>query len=584
MIQNRHAGLYRGPGTYLRKNFDCGFEKSWPGLFVQSVKGGEVVVETVSQGPRVKNPRGALGFTQEGTFALADRSHKDSEVWFDFYAGRRDTAANEARAAACRSKLLVVAPGEWYSGTEALGSGHFGTLADEMATYRKWGWKGWDDQAKYPKLAHQPFAFVPFEMIHEVTEDDAVEGYLLQFLRTGERGFFDWAEAYAGFFRCHAIFRSDWGERWGGPPVGETVQVDPAGKPLDKAKSLASGGRANRGLGFGWYGPQYYDWADTRMHPCHEYGRGVFDYYCLTGNTDALQAGLDLASEMSSDWLGKREQTFHMKRDFGRVLNTVVRAYQVTRDPQWKKAADHFADLVLKGPTWSPELKVYLQPADWGEFGKRWAVQIPGNKFYVVPPRLVKHLADNGITAVYEKGKTLATKGDQQWQVCELGKIFQVSECHLAMERYARVMNSEPMRQRLVELTRGIVKNYWSEKCQFMLDLAYFGWPEKDKPFDQWRWEENHDKCPTDPCGIHSGYSTRYIADMCARAYSISGDRYFLDWSKKCWNRGNKRRYQALEQFAGDDEVGEFAYIRGAHGDTVLECSARLFYEWPRAK
>jgi hypothetical protein len=121
------------------------------------------VVEIVSQGPTLEGKnaaRGALGFTQDGTFALADRAHKDSEVWFDFYSGTRDVAANQARAAACRSKLLIVAPGEWYSETETLGSGHFGTLADEIATYKKWGWKGWEDRGQYPRMDHEPFGWI----------------------------------------------------------------------------------------------------------------------------------------------------------------------------------------------------------------------------------------------------------------------------------------------------------------------------------------------------------------------------------------------------------------------------------------
>ena len=55
--------------------------------------------------------------------------------------------------------------------------------------------------------------------------------------------------------------------------------------------------------------------------------------------------------------------------------------------------------------------------------------------------------------------------------------------------------------------------------------------------------------------------------------------------STKCsWNRGSKRLYQRTEQCAADDEVGPFAYIRGAHNNTMSECSVRLFYEVPRAK
>ncbi len=591
MVQDRHSGgIYRGPGTYLRKAFDCGWSVSWPGLFVQSVDGRQAVVEVVSQGPKLEGKgteKGALGFTQDGTFALADRSHKDSEVWFDFYAGTRDAAANAARAAACRSKLLVLAPGEWYSRTDTLGSGHFGTLADEIATYRQWGWKGWDDRSLYPSMAHQPFAFIPMEWIHDVSEDDAVEGYVLQFLRTGDRGFFDWAEAYTGFFRCHAIFRNDFGPRWG-TPDRKTVRVDAQGNDPDTRKPPAPGQRVNRGFGFGWYGPHYYDWADSRMHGCHQYGRGIFDYYCLTGEVDALEAGLDLAEQMTAGYdRHKPGGSFTMGRSFGRALNTALRAWQVTRDPRYKAACDHYAAMILQASNWSPERKVYLQEIDstwFPYFEWDWVRQRPNNKVYIVPPRILKYIADNGLDVRHSRDGAIATKGDDKWEVFVLTQIFELSECHQAMERYARVMDSGPMKDRLVQFTRGIIDHYWSEKCQFMRDRGYIGWPDKDKVMEPWQWMESHDNCPTDPCGVHSGYSTRYVADMCARAYSYSADRTFLDWAKKCWNRGNKRMYQRTEQNWTDDEVGQFAYVRGAHNDSLLECSARMFYEWARVK
>jgi peptidoglycan/LPS O-acetylase OafA/YrhL len=43
----------------------------------------------------------------------------------------------------------------------------------------------------------------------------------------------------------------------------------------------------------GWYGPREYGWSDGRSEYCHFYGRGIFDYYCLTGDVDALEAGRD---------------------------------------------------------------------------------------------------------------------------------------------------------------------------------------------------------------------------------------------------------------------------------------------------
>jgi hypothetical protein len=323
------------------------------------------------------------------------------------------------------------------------------------------------------------------------------------------------------------------------------------------------------------------------MHYCHQYGRGIFDYYCLTGDTDALEAGLNLATEMSAGFdRSKPGGQVSLGRSFGRSFNTVLRAYQLTRDPQFKRVADHYGDWIVKGSNWDPEKKIYLQQVSsmgFPYFEWDWVKQRTNNTVYIVPPRLLQTIAENKLDCKWAKEGAFATKGDQKWEVFGLTQVFELSECHQAMERYARIMNNQPMKDRLVEFTRGIITQYWSEKCQFMRDSGYVNWPDNHRTRDRWEFTESHDACPANPGGIHSGYSTRYVADMCARAYSFSEDRFFLEWSKKCWNRGNKRMYQQDRQIAAEDEVGPFASIRGAHSDAVLECAARLTYEWPRA-
>jgi len=571
LIQDRHtAGVYRGPGTYLTKDFGCGWSRGWKGLYGQAVQGRKAVVEIVSKGPVLtgrRSERGALGFTQGGTFALADRAHKESEVWFDFYTGTREPAVNEARARAFRSRLILVAPGTWYRDTEGLAIGHFGTLADEIATYKQWGWKGWDDEKKHPKLAHEPFAFVPKEWIHDVSEDDCPEGYLVQFLRTGERGFFDWASAWAGFYRGHAIYRTDWGSRWGVP--------------------APKGARVANGLSFGWYGPHMYEWADSRMHECHHYGRGLFEYYLLTGEVDALEAGLDLAHQTTrrgdgfySQWdRHKPGGSFGLGRSFGRKFLTVLSAWHATRDPQWKKVADHWAALVLKASNWDEQRGVYRAGMGIGGpyFTRDWTREDPRRR-RPLPVRLEKYLIDNGITCKIVRARVTGFKGDQQWEIYKLPQLFELSACHLAFERYARFFNSEPMRKRVVAIARGVRDNYWSTHSRYMNGRSFLGWPEKGEAFDPFKWTDDpeHRKI--------SGYATRYTADMFARAYSITRDPKWLVWAQTAWNRGSKRGYQATKPFAADDEVGFFAYIRGAHNNALTECSARMFYEAPRAQ
>jgi exo-rhamnogalacturonan lyase-like protein len=575
LVQNRHTGgIYRGPGTYSKTLFGCGTYKPWKGLYGQKVEGKTAFVEIVSKGPTVKSKQGSPGFTQDGVFALADRAHKDSEVWLDFYTGTRDAATNGSRAKAFRSKLMLFAPGEWYSEAEGLGIGHFGTLADEKAVHKKWGWKD-TGKFKKPSLPHMPDAYVFKEYIHDVSEDDCVEGYLLQFLRTGDRGFFDWADAWGGYYRCHAIERSN--------------------RALALGESAPKGKRVNKGLGFGWYGPHMYEWADSRMHRCHHYGRGIFDLYRITGQVDLLEAGLDLAAQVGPNIArGKPGGGFSFGRAWGRSLLTVISAWQATGDPKWKKMADHAVAIVLKAKNWDPELQIYMQGMGikGSYFARAWTrghfdyktKNWPLKMFRPIPKRLDERLNESGAVAYYDRGAIRARKGKDVWQVTYLTQVFELSACHMALERYARLTDNAELKKRLVEVTEGVMKHYWSEKCHHMIGSPWFGWPEKGKVLDPAVWSSAHDKCPANGGGKHSGYATRYTADMCARAYSITKDPKWLVLARRSWNRGSKRLYNRKEQCAADDEIGPWAYIRGAHNNTMTESSVRMFYEVPRAK
>jgi hypothetical protein len=117
-----------------------------------------------------------------------------------------------------------------------------------------------------------------------------------------------------------------------------------------------------------------------------------------------------------------------------------------------------------------------------------------------------------------------------------------------------------------------------------MIGSPWFGWPDKGEVLDPADWLPSHDKCPADGGGKHSGYSTRYTADMFARCYSFTKDPRWLELAKRSWNRGSKRLYQRREQCAADNEIGPYAYIRGAHNNTMTECSVRMFYEVPRSQ
>ena len=75
-----------------------------------------------------------------------------------------------------------------------------------------------------------------------------------------------------------------------------------------------------------------------------------------------------------------------------------------------------------------------------------------------------------------------------------------------------------------------------------------------------------------------SGWQTRFLADMWARAYSFGRDEELLAWAKQVRDHGSKRKYRAKGPFAVPDEVGRFGSIFGTHYDDCLEMCGRLFH------
>ena len=85
------------------------------------------------------------------------------------------------------------------------------------------------------------------------------------------------------------------------------------------------------------------------------------------------------------------------------------------------------------------------------------------------------------------------------------------------------------------------------------------------------------------PGAKHSGGYTRDLPDVFARAYGLTGDKSWLEWAKKAWDRGSKRGFKSTGQSAASDEVYTYAFCYPPRNDCSLT-TGRTFYEVPRAK
>ncbi|HOX07063.1 MAG TPA: hypothetical protein PK280_11735 [Planctomycetota bacterium] len=518
--------------------------------------------------------KGTYGYG-EGFFALADCAHKDSQVWFDF---RTDAAGAEKRHKAYRSWLHALADPRHISETACLGFGRFGTLEDEVATYKKWGWSGIDDARKRAptQKAPSPNAFLDMLEVHFESEADSAELDLLMYVRTGQRGFLDEGEAYTRYFKTHYMFRSD-GFEYDGWRHGHV-----------SAALSAKSKRPTKGLRFDWREPSVYGWAQSRWCYCHFWGAGLFDYYCLTGDVDALEAGIDCAEvALALNSGSKPGSPLGLSRAWGREFMCVLRAYQVTKDPRWKQMAEQFADQVKKAPN---KDKSGLYNAGVNTMMvKEYADSFFGNGKSPAPEACRKYIQEHGITHKIEGNRLkLTDKDGKTWEVWESPQSFEFAASIAAIARYAEIMQDKEMSKVVVELAEGALKHYWSEKCQHHTSYyhhPHIGMPIADTVYDEADWSDVHKNCATGEGGKHSGYHSRYMAEIFAVAYTDSGDPKWLEMAKKAWNRGTKRGYWTTKQSCPDNEVAEFAGHRAPKGDGVdIRCSYRLFFEVPRAK
>lgn len=488
---------------------------------------------------------------------LYDLSHKTAELLIDF-----DAASPAAHVAACRSRLIAVAPSDWYSRCEATAVGRFGSQADELAVYRQWGWS-FDDK-KVPRATHQPQACVRWEDNHYESEADSVEALLLMFLRTGQRGFLDQAEAWARYHMDLQAWRSDgWayddGAIWF--PQGGPLGTKPARKPTNfKYQHWGKGSGDDKEL---WHLVQ------AKSCYCHFYGTGLVDYYLLTGEVDALEAAVDLAETKNSEYRKHRQavpgkSTISDTRGFGRGFYLIARLVEVLPDNAMiRDLARLMRDTLLA----NPELD------DRGFVPSRVGQALKGND---VPPAMVAFMEKEGIR---QDGGHLVDKAGVRWPVVSLGGTWQHVYVHNSADLYARLTGDEDLRDFVVAFGRFSAKFMLSDKCGQTHYYAHMDIPVRGQAWDVWKFMPDH-LATTDGVGCkHSGWYTCFFPDAMARAYSLTRDPRLLERSKVFWDRGSKRAYQTLKPMCGADQVGSFAHHRPPKDDSVLS-TARMFYEF----
>jgi len=507
-------------------------------------------------------------------FWLYDCSHHSSEYLFDF-AAAADPDQLDKLAAAGRNRLWLLATGEYYSQCEVLGTGRFGTLEDEKACYEKWGWSYRDNQVP-ERIQPAGSAFVGWEDNHYESEADSVQGLLLMYLRTGQRGWFDLAEAWARYHMDLQAWRTDgWQWKDGGIwfPSGGPQGNRPVRQPWNFAWGADWGERKGNA-----------DCADLWRHArakscyCHFYGSGLADYYCLTGDPDALTAAIDNVEQKDNEFRYFKdyrpgESAVGSIRGFGRGFEVMVRVLMA--DPQ----NEYIRDLcrLCARTLWSSPLldeRGFHCSKIGGDYGGMDAKHIS--------PPIKRWMDEQGIrfTTVGGSVDTLS-KGERSWKVRCMGGTWQHVYIQNGADLYARYFDDEDMRDFTIAFAQMSARYMLSPKCHQTWYYTFFDVPDLGMVFDPWAFEHTDTR---DGIGcVHSGWYTRFYPDACAKGYSLSGEPYLLDRAREFWHYGSKRAYQTKQPSCAADEVGTFAGHTPPKDDSILEVS-RLFMEVAHAR
>lgn len=545
-----------------------------------SVADGKLVLEGIAerfQGPKDQkfnvDRRVGEPWKSDG-FWLYDCSHHSSEYLFDFAAPAEADELSDLSLAA-GNRLWAVAPGEYYSQCDVLGTGHFGTFEEEQIAYRKWRWTCSDKHL--PRAPEPgPGAFVAGEDNHYESEADSVQGLLLMYLRTGERGWFDLAEAWARYHMDLQTWRTDgWAWKDGGIWF-------PTGGP--------QGNRPVREMwNFKWGPP----WGNRKGNPdcadlqcqslskscyCHFYGSGLADYYCLTGDPDALAAAIDNVEQKDDEFRHFKdfkpgESAVGSIRGFGRGFEVVMRVLQADPQNQYIQDLAHLCAQTLWGSPLLDERGFHCSRIGGG-FG--------GMNAKLLSPPIKKWMDSRGITFTTE-GDTVdrLSNGERSWPVRGMGGTWQHIYIQNGADLYARYFDDEDMRDFVIAFAKLTERYMLSPKCHQTWYYTYFDVPDLGMVFDPWAFEHTDTK---DGVGcVHSGWYTRFYPDACAKGYSLTGDMSLLERAREFWYYGSKREYRTKAPSGGPNEVNRFAGHTPPKEDTVLEVS-RLFYHEARPR
>jgi len=487
---------------------------------------------------------------------LYDCTAHSSEYRIDFDAEDSGMElAEKANTAAAR--IWAFAPGQWYSQCGVLGVGRFGTLADERACHKKWGWTADSEPDRQPN----PRRFIGYEDNHYESEADSAEGLLLMFLRTGKRGFFDEAQAWVRYHTDLQTWRTeDWewkdGGIWfpqGGPPGNRPVRS----KANLEFAHWNNGTNVDRTL---------WRLAMAKSCYCHFYGAGLVDWFCLTGDREALRAAIDNCETKWDEFTHFRDFTpgksnLASTRGFGRGFYVAVRTWMVQpNNPLLLNLVNLCRNTFVNLP------EEYLD--------ERGVYAVVGNKYpkTYLTDGIKEYMAKNNITV--DDSGTFRDGSGGSWKWRDIGGTWMISYIQSACNMLAEQTQDEDLIDYVIASGQFTAKYMLSPVAKQTWYYTALDIPRKGDIWDEWKYDgQKRNELGEGP--KHSGWYTRFFPDCCIQAYCWTGQKELLEKGKEFWSFGNRRLYQTTKM----TPQHHFATHHPPKDDSILS-TARLFYEY----
>lgn len=323
------------------------FAEKWPSELVWHAEAGGIGVNLLPSfeedryadlGDAIESDR-LYYHVRDGGYRLHWGMSFTREIWLGFHEGN---AWPEAWAQQLREPLIAVAEPEWYCASGAFGP-QLPRAEGRFAKYEAMVDRIFDDLME-ARERNRSYGFLNFgdwwgERGYNWgnMEYDTPHSQMVQFIRTGERKFFD--EAVNS-----AVHNRD----------VDYAHHEPAGRDFFRTRShrmFHTGGYEPR-MEAEQMGLAYYtDSGLTNALSGHQWNRGNFDHYFMTGERRSFDVALGLAEYMAGPGTVSFTMGKGAERAVAWALYDVLSAWRVTWDPYYLNAARIMVEDVIRRQT-----------------------------------------------------------------------------------------------------------------------------------------------------------------------------------------------------------------------------------------